>query len=232
MLVHILFIWMKHARSSDKLPIKSNESLQAWHVYLLSVKSDNCPLIEIDYLSWLFLFDEAEKILAEYEISNSPCLPMYSKWKSSFIVDLSYRTILMSDARNCRNSVLAEKMYNRMKTRFPDQKITWSRLTNGYSSLEDYDQAEAIQLTPKADYGNKVKSGTTWTENDGEIVVRDFLLYCLRTWVNGWICLGIPSLWSFAPTIARNSRWTHTDGTGISLTWSSFWSNMDHSFIS
>ena len=84
----------------------------------------------------------------------------------------------MSGARNCRNSVLSEKMYNRMKNLFPEQKdyLTSASilLANLYSSLGDYDQAAAIQWNRKTDYGNKVEPGTTWTEKDGEIVVRDF----------------------------------------------------------
>ncbi|CAF5228865.1 unnamed protein product, partial [Rotaria magnacalcarata] len=62
----------------------------------------------VDCLSRLFLFDEAQNLIDEYEKTNKPSVIMY--------------TSLLSGLRNNRNRYLSEKIYNRMKSLFPDQK--------------------------------------------------------------------------------------------------------------
>ncbi|CAM4780263.1 unnamed protein product [Rotaria magnacalcarata] len=73
----------------------------------------------------LFLFDEAQKLLEDYEKSNPPYSAMYMA--------------ILSGARSSHNSILSEKIYLRMKSLFPDQKdalISGSiLLCNIYSSL-------------------------------------------------------------------------------------------------
>ncbi len=95
---------------------------------------------------------------------------------------LSVRIILgalLSGARNCRDSVLSEKIYSRMKILFSDQKdalISGSILLgNTYSSLGNYEKAETIRSNRINEYGKKVRPGLAWTEVDGEIVVKRFL---------------------------------------------------------
>jgi len=84
---------------------------------------------------------------------------------------------MLSGARNCRHSALSEKIYNRMKMLFPDQKddlISSSILLgNIYSSLGDYKKAETIRSDSIKEHGEKVKPGLSWTEVDGEIAVKD-----------------------------------------------------------
>ena len=63
-----------------------------------------------------------------------------------------------------------------MKVLFPDQKsylISGSiLLSNIYYSLGYDDQATIMRSDRKRNYGNKVKPGLSWTEQDGEIVVK------------------------------------------------------------
>ncbi len=86
---------------------------------------------------------------------------------------------LLSGARNCRDSVLSEKIYNRMKILFSDQKDALKSgailLGNTYSALGDYEKAETIRSNRINEYGKKVRPGLSWTEVDGEIVVKRFL---------------------------------------------------------
>ncbi len=84
---------------------------------------------------------------------------------------------MLSGARNCRHSALSEKIYNRMKMLFPNQKVDLKSgsilLGNIYTSLGDYEKAETIRSNATKEYGKKVKPGLSWTEVDGEIAVKD-----------------------------------------------------------
>jgi hypothetical protein len=87
---------------------------------------------------------------------------------------------IISDARNCRESVVSERVSNRMNTLFPDQNnalVSGSiLLANIYSSLGDDEQAIIIQSNRRINYGNKAKPGLNWAEKDGGIVVTDLFL--------------------------------------------------------
>ncbi len=65
-----------------------------------------------------------------------------------------------------------------MKYLFPDDKealVSGSiLLSNIYTSLGDYERAEDIRLTRIKEFGTKVKPGLSWTEVNGELVVRYF----------------------------------------------------------
>ncbi|CAF4138380.1 unnamed protein product, partial [Rotaria magnacalcarata] len=116
--------------------------------------------ISLDYLSRLFLFDEAQQLIEDYEKSNPSCSSMYMA--------------ILSGARNSRDSILSEKMYRRMKILFPDEKgalISGSiLLCNVYSSLGDHEEAEDIRFNRRKELGKKVQVGLSWTEVNGEIV--------------------------------------------------------------
>ncbi|CAF1574329.1 unnamed protein product, partial [Adineta steineri] len=90
----------------------------------------------IDCLSRLFLFDEAQKLIEDYETSNPPCSAMYMA--------------ILSGARNSRNSIVSEKIYERMKLLFQNEKDTLISgsilLSNIYSSLGNYEEAQHIRL--------------------------------------------------------------------------------------
>ncbi|CAF4502995.1 unnamed protein product, partial [Rotaria magnacalcarata] len=106
-----------------------------------------------------FLFDEAQKLLEDYEKSNPPYSAMYMA--------------ILSGARTSHNSTLSEKIYLRMKSLFPDQKDALTSgsilLCNIYSSLGDHEEAENIRLNRIKEVGKKVQAGLSWTEVNGEI---------------------------------------------------------------
>ncbi len=85
---------------------------------------------------------------------------------------------ILSGARNSRQHILSKQIYDRMKILFPDQKerlISGSiLLSNIYSSLGDHQEAENIRSNRIKELGKKVKPGVSWTEFNGEIVVRRF----------------------------------------------------------
>ena len=82
----------------------------------------------------------------------------------------------MSGARNSRDHILSEKIYNKMKVLFSDQKDALISdsilLCNIYSSIGDDHQAQNNRLSRLKNFGKRVKVGLSWTEVNGEIVVR------------------------------------------------------------
>lgn len=86
---------------------------------------------------------------------------------------------MLSGARNCRDSALSQKLYNQMKSLFPNKKENLIAasilLCNTYSSLGEYEQATHIRSDRIKQYGNKVRVGLTWTEANGELVVKYLL---------------------------------------------------------
>ena len=84
---------------------------------------------------------------------------------------------ILSGARNSRDYLLSEKVYAKMKTLFSDQKgalIAGSiLLCNIYSSIGNHQQAQNSRSTRLETFGKQVKIGLSWTEVNGEIVVRD-----------------------------------------------------------
>jgi glycine betaine/choline ABC-type transport system substrate-binding protein len=83
---------------------------------------------------------------------------------------------MLSGARNHRHSTLSQKLYDRMKSLFPDQKsdlIAASVLvSNTYSSVGDEQQAQEVRISRMKQLGSKVRAGLSWTEVNGELVVR------------------------------------------------------------
>ncbi|CAF4857310.1 unnamed protein product, partial [Rotaria socialis] len=114
----------------------------------------------VDCLSRLFMFDEAQKLIEDYEKTNTPSIVMYMS--------------LLSGARNSRNSNLSEKIYKRMKTLFPNAREGLVSgivlLSNIYSSLGKYEEAKHFRSNQIEELGVKVKVGLSWTEIKGHIV--------------------------------------------------------------
>ena len=102
---------------------------------------------------------------------------------SSFITRVVLVAI-MSGARNCRDPVRSQKLYNSMMMLFPQEKSNLISasilLSNTYSSLGENQQAAAIQSHRRIHHGKKVKPGMTSTEKDGEIVVKHLLSIIYR----------------------------------------------------
>jgi len=112
---------------------------------------------------------------------------------------------MLSGARNCRDSILSQKLYNRMKSLFPDRRenlISASiLLCNTYSSLGEYEQAKDIRSNIIKQFGTKVKVGLSWTEVNGEIVVKKIFLYYIEIRKKNVLFLAIQSSRSFTPSI-------------------------------
>ncbi len=83
---------------------------------------------------------------------------------------------ILSGTRNARNSILSKKIYNRMKSLFPDRTehlIAGSiLLSNTYLSVGEYEQAKHIRSNRIKELGKKVTPGLTWTEVNSELAVE------------------------------------------------------------
>ncbi|CAF3356567.1 unnamed protein product [Rotaria socialis] len=114
----------------------------------------------IDCLSRMGMFDQAEKLVDDYEKSNLPNLIMY--------------TAMLSAARHYRHVALSEKLYNRMRLLFPDEKshlISASiLLSNIYSSLGYNQEVKEIRLERIKQFGKNITVGVAWTEVNGQVV--------------------------------------------------------------
>ncbi|CAF1155485.1 unnamed protein product [Rotaria sp. Silwood1] len=113
----------------------------------------------IDCLSRLFIFDEAQNLIDDYEKSNSPSPVMYMA--------------ILSGARNSRQHILSQKIYDRMEILFPNEKETLKSgsilLGNTYLSIGDSEQAENVRSNRIKELGTKIKPGVSWKEFNGEI---------------------------------------------------------------
>ncbi|CAF3517232.1 unnamed protein product [Rotaria socialis] len=123
-------------------------------------KSEEIVTTMIDCLSRMAMFDPAQKLIDDYEKSNSPYLIMYSA--------------ILSGARNHRHIALSEKIFNRMRLLFPNEKSALISasvlLSNTYSSLGDDQQVAAIRMDRIKELGKNVKVGVSWTEVNGQLV--------------------------------------------------------------
>ncbi|CAF1371285.1 unnamed protein product [Rotaria sordida] len=134
---------------------------EAQNIYnVISFKTEKIVTVMIDCFSRLFLFDEAQKLIDEYEKKNSPNFVMYM--------------CLLSGVRNNRNNNLSKKIYNRMKSLFPDAKQGLVSgtilLANIYSSVGEHQLAKNFRYNQIKELRSKVKMGLSWTYVNGEIV--------------------------------------------------------------
>ena len=83
---------------------------------------------------------------------------------------------MLSAARTCRDAVYSRKLYERMRSLFPDQRselISASILvSNTYLSVDHEQEAQDIRSDRIKRLGNKVRAGISWTEVNGEVVVN------------------------------------------------------------
>ncbi|CAF4215676.1 unnamed protein product, partial [Adineta steineri] len=126
----------------------------------IQVKTEKIITTMVDCFSRMFMFDEAQQLIDNFELSHPPCLVMYMA--------------LLSGARNHRNLTLSKKVYQRMNCLFPDNKqalISASiLLSNIYSSIGEDQQAKEVRLNRLNEIGKNRIIGITWTEHNGEIV--------------------------------------------------------------
>ncbi|CAF1671814.1 unnamed protein product [Rotaria magnacalcarata] len=125
----------------------------------ISVKTEKITGAMIDCYSRMFLFDEAEKLIDDYEKTKLPSFTMYMS--------------LLSGARNNRDTILSEKIFNRMLSLFPDEKDNLMSgvilVSNTYSSLGEDEQAHDFRSHHQKKLGTRVKVGLSWTEVNGEV---------------------------------------------------------------
>ncbi|CAF1987753.1 unnamed protein product [Rotaria magnacalcarata] len=134
---------------------------EAWSIFNdTPFKTERIFTTMVDCLSRLFLFDEAQNLINEYEKTNKPSVIMY--------------TSLLSGLRNNRNRYLSEKIYNRMKSFFPDQKQDLVAgvilLSNIYSSVGEHELATTFRSDQINYLGKNVKLGLSCTEVNGQLV--------------------------------------------------------------
>ncbi|CAF2146444.1 unnamed protein product [Rotaria magnacalcarata] len=126
----------------------------------ISLKTELIVTTMVDCLSRLFMFNGAQMLIDDYEKINTPSIAMYMS--------------LLSGARNNRNSNLSEKIYERMKSLFPNEKESLASgvilLANIYSSLGEHEEAKNFRSSQIKELGVKVKVGLSWTEIKGQIV--------------------------------------------------------------
>ncbi|CAF3552847.1 unnamed protein product [Rotaria sp. Silwood1] len=120
----------------------------------IKVKTKRITTVMVDCMSRMFMFDEAQKIIDDFELSHPPGFVMYMA--------------LLSAARNHRNSIISEKIYNRMKNLFPQKKqglIAASvLLSNTYLSIGEDEKAKEIRFKRLSEIGKNKIVGITWTE--------------------------------------------------------------------
>ena len=141
------------------------------------------------------------------ELIHRVCLCIVSVDNVCSLICLVILVAIMSGTRNSRDSVRCEKLYNRMALLFPQHKDSLTSasilLSNIYTSLGDDDQAALIRSNRIRDHGNKVAPGMTWTEKDGEIVVKH-LLQSSTDEIEDEIIVGVSSSRPFTSIVRSN----------------------------
>ncbi|CAF4346675.1 unnamed protein product, partial [Rotaria magnacalcarata] len=126
----------------------------------ITFKTEKIITTMIDCLSRLFLFDEAQKLIDNYEKTNKPYLIMYMS--------------LLSGARNNRNRHVSEKVYDRMKYLFPNEKqhlVSGAVLvSNIYSSFGEDQLATTFRSNQIKQLRTNATKGLSWTQINDEIV--------------------------------------------------------------
>ncbi|CAF1163262.1 unnamed protein product [Adineta steineri] len=126
----------------------------------IEMKTEKVYGVMIDCLSRASLFDEAEKVIDEYEYDHSPSSSMYMA--------------VLSGARNIKNAGLSQKTYDHMKKLFSQSTNPLTSaavlLANTYASSGDIEKASNIRNELHKS-GQKKKMGLTSTVVNGEFYV-------------------------------------------------------------
>jgi hypothetical protein len=82
---------------------------------------------------------------------------------------------MLSGARTQRETALSQRLYDRMRALFPNQKpdlIAASvLLSNTYSSVGDEQKSQEVRIDRLKQFGSRMRLGLSWTEVNGELVV-------------------------------------------------------------
>ena len=132
-------------------------------------------------MSRLFLFDEATKLIEEFERHQSPCLHMYSKFflLILFLFESVFLVSLLSSVRNQNNVPLARQITQRIQELFhgvdKDAISASVLLINTLASSGNLDEASQMRWN-LSQSGEKKQMGLSWTEINDEIVVDKMFL--------------------------------------------------------
>ncbi|CAF0744675.1 unnamed protein product [Adineta steineri] len=111
----------------------------------------------IDCLSRASFFEEAQKLINEFEHEHSPIIPIYMS--------------LLSGARNEKNSHLSQQVFDRMKILFPEVGKSYPSasvlLANVYAISGDMEKASNIQNQVSKSQVKK-EIGLSWTVVNGQ----------------------------------------------------------------
>lgn len=87
---------------------------------------------------------------------------------------------MLSAARNHREATLSQRLADRMRMLFPEEKSSLNSaavlLANTYLAVGNDQQAETVRLDRLRRFGKKVQIGVAWTEVNEEFTVRTFFL--------------------------------------------------------
>lgn len=82
---------------------------------------------------------------------------------------------MLSGARTQRHPALSQRLYDRMQTLFPNQKVDLIAasvlLSNTYSSVGDEQKSQEVRSERLKQFGNRMRLGLSWTEVNGDLVV-------------------------------------------------------------
>lgn len=83
---------------------------------------------------------------------------------------------MLSAARNCRNSALSKKLFDRIRLLFPNEKSALTSasilMNNTYLSEGNHHEAEKLRTSRINQLGANITPGISWTLVNGEIVVK------------------------------------------------------------
>lgn len=129
------------------------------------------------------MFDEAERLINDFERLHRPCPQMYCKMIFSCVCEETIFTgivsvAMMSGARTQFNTSLSEKLLVKMNKRFPDlQEDSISALIllgNTYSSTGNSNRSLDIRKQIQRSHV-KPQIGQSWTCIDNQITVKKMI---------------------------------------------------------
>ena len=179
---------MKLGSSSVESLNKTKRSLPRWFVSACSLQRKNryaqwfrlivslvCSC-STKHRIWLTTLKSPIHLRSSCTVSNSPLRSnqcIIRKERNPFF-GVSLVTMI-SGARNQRRSVLSQRLYDRMKSLFPDHRSDLVAasilLSNTYLSVGDEQRAQEVRINRIQQFGKKVQPGLSWTAVNGELVV-------------------------------------------------------------
>ncbi|CAF1317799.1 unnamed protein product [Rotaria sordida] len=129
-----------------------NEARQICEKIPFNQRTEQIYTTMVDTFSRVFLFDQAQKFIDEFEKSHHPSIPMYMS--------------MLSSARNAKNALLSQKIFDRIQSNFSNVEncITPATvlLANTYALSGNKSMASIIRTKLSQTITKKVV-GCSWT---------------------------------------------------------------------